>query len=65
MKAGACPNAKCMEAVNFESIKAFPTKCNQCGERILEHHNQQFKDVMDATRMHLDNMKTSSIACKI
>lgn len=64
MNAGACPNAKCAEFIDFESMTTFPTKCKTCDEVITEKHCQHFKDMMYATRMHLDKMKMSSVACK-
>lgn len=64
MNSGACPNAKCNEFIDFDSIKIFPTKCKKCDEHITEKHNQHYKDIMYATRMHLDTMKMSSVACK-
>lgn len=64
MNAGACPNAKCQEFINFDSIKSYPAKCPKCDERITEKDNQCFKDIMQTTRMHLDSMKMSSVACK-
>lgn len=64
MDAGACPNTKCHESINFESLKNYPTNCKKCDERITVKHYQNFKDIMHATRMHLDSMKMSSIACK-
>ncbi|XP_055307326.1 histone-lysine N-methyltransferase SMYD3 isoform X2 [Sitodiplosis mosellana] len=62
MNAGACSNAKCNEFIDFESLKKYPTNCKKCDERITAKHYQQFKDVMHATRMHLDSMKMSSVA---
>lgn len=65
MNAGACPNPKCSEYIDFDSIKMYPTKCKKCGEEITEKHYQHFKDIMNATRTHLDSLKMSNIACKI
>lgn len=65
MNAGACANKQCNEYIDFDSIGAYPTSCKKCGERITESHHRQFKEIMSATRMHLDKMKMSSVACKI
>lgn len=64
MNAGACPNEKCNEFIDFESIEAYPTNCKRCSERITETHHQHFKEILNMTQMHLDKMKLSSVACK-
>lgn len=64
MNTGACPNKKCDEFIEFSAINSFPTKCIRCTEEITEKHYQQFKDIMQATRSHLDSLKMSNIACK-
>lgn len=65
MNAGACPNAKCSEYIDFDSIKTYPAKCRKCDEEITENQYQHFKDIMSATRSHLDGMKMSNVACKL
>lgn len=65
MNAGACPNEKCNEYIDFELLKKYPANCMKCDESITLSHYQQFKDIMQATRMHLDSMKMSSVACKM
>lgn len=65
MNAGACTNPKCNEYIDIESCKRFPIKCEKCDETITEKHYQLYKDIMHATRMHLDTMQTSSTACKL
>lgn len=65
MNAGACPNAKCKEFIDFESKETFPTNCENCNEQITKEHYQHYKDIMHATRMHLDKMKMSSVACEL
>lgn len=64
MNAGACPNAKCNEFIDFQSTKKYPIKCMRCDEVITEEHHQKYMDIMHASRMHLDSMKMSSFACK-
>lgn len=64
MNAGACPNAKCSEFIDFDTQKSYPTKCKKCDEPITENHYQHYADIMHATKMHLDTMKMSSVACK-
>lgn len=64
MNTGACPNRRCDEFIDFYSNNAFPTKCIRCREEITEKHHQQFKEIMQATRAHLDSLKMSDVACK-
>lgn len=64
MNAAACPNQKCDEFIEFDSINGLPTKCNRCNEKITEKHYQQFKEITQATRLHLDSLKMSNVACK-
>lgn len=64
MNAGACPNEKCNEYIDFKSIEAYPTNCKRCSERITKAHHQHFKEILNMTQMHLDKMKLSSVACK-
>lgn len=63
MNTGACPNRKCDEFIDFDAIAQFPTKCIKCSEEITGKHHQQFKDIMQATRSHLDALKMSNVAC--
>lgn len=63
MNAGACPNVKCPEIIDFSQIKTFPIKCNGCNETITEKHSQLYGDIMHATRIHLDKMQNSSVTC--
>lgn len=39
-------------------------QCPKCSVTIPRNHIETFKDVMAATRMHLDKMKYSSMACE-
>lgn len=63
MNAGACPNVKCPEIIDYSQIKTFPIKCNGCNETITEKHSQLYGDIMHATRIHLDKMQNSSVTC--
>lgn len=64
MNTGACPNKKCDDFIVYDSINGFPIKCSRCSEEITEKHYQQFKEIMQATRAHLDSLKMSNVACK-
>lgn len=64
MNAGACPNQKCDAFIEFNSINKFPVKCSKCSEEVSENDHQQFKEIMHATRVHLDSLKSSKVACK-
>lgn len=64
MNTGACPNKKCDEFIDYDSIKEFPTKCNRCNEDITEKHYQNFKEIMQTTRSHLEELKMSDVTCK-
>lgn len=64
MNAGACPNKKCNEFIDFDSVNTFPLKCKKCNERISEKHYQHFKEIVNASRIHLDSLKMSNVACK-
>lgn len=64
MNAAACPNKKCNAIINLEEKNVkLPFNCSKCVEIISEKQRQVYKDVMSMTRMHLDKMKSSSIAC--
>lgn len=63
MNAGACPNEKCQEIINYSQMKTFPIKCDNCSEIITEKHSQLYGDIMHVTRIQLDKMKSSSVAC--
>lgn len=65
MNAGACLNAKCTEYIDYDSIKIYPTKCQKCNELITKKNYQQFKEILNTTKTHLDSLKSSSVACKI
>lgn len=65
MNAGACPNQKCDAFIEYNSINKLPSKCSKCSEQITEKDYQQFKDIMQATRSHLDSLKMSNVACKL
>lgn len=62
MNAAACPNPKCSESLNLQTDET--TKCPKCDEAISEKYRQMFRDVMSVSRMHLDKMKMSNVACK-
>lgn len=62
MNAAACPNPKCNEVLNLQNDETI--KCPRCEEAVSEKCRQTFRDVMSATRMHLDKMKMCNVACK-
>lgn len=64
MSAAACPNTKCNQMIYFEENIKLPMNCSKCEQLITEKHHQMYRDVTHATRMHLDKMKMSNIACK-
>lgn len=64
MNAAACPNSKCIQMIQFDENGAkLPFNCSKCDQPITEKHLQTFRDVSIATRMHLDKMKMSNVAC--
>lgn len=63
MSAAACPNSKCTEMIHFKENTKLPFNCSKCDHLITEKHYQMFRDVTNATGMHLDKMKMSNIAC--
>lgn len=64
MNAAACPNTKCSQIIHFDANTKLPFTCSNCDHFITEKHYQLYRDVDNATRMHLDNMKLSNIACE-
>lgn len=65
MNAAACSNSKCNEMIHFKENSKLPFNCNKCDHQITEKHYQMYRDVLHATRLHLDKMKMSNIACKL
>lgn len=63
MCAAACPNSGCIEMIHFKENTKLPFNCSKCDHLITEKHYQMFRDVTNATGMHLDKMKMSNIAC--
>lgn len=64
MSAAACLNTNCDQMIHFEENIKLPMNCSKCDQLITEKHHQMYRDVTHATRMHLDKMKMSNIACK-
>lgn len=65
MNAAACSNAKCSGLVNLmDCSPSANVQCAKCLVTIPRSHIESFKDVMAATRMHLDKMKFSSMVCE-
>lgn len=57
MLAAACPNRDCPELLDLSN-----EECSQCGEPIKVERRNEFKEVVEFSKMHLLNMK--EIACK-
>lgn len=65
MNAAACSNAKCSGLVNLLNCSpSANVQCAKCSVTIPRSHIESFKEVMAATRMHLDKMKLSSMVCE-
>lgn len=62
MNAAACPNPNCTEPLDMQTDDEV-TKCQRCDEAVTDKHRQTYRDMMLVTRMHLDKMKQSSVAC--
>lgn len=50
--------------IHFDENTELPFNCSKCDHLITVKHHQMYRDVVNATRMHLDKMKMSNIACK-
>lgn len=63
MTAAICPTYKCDGYVNisreFEEAEVY--RCVKCGTEAQEEFVRQYRDVMEMTELHLQNMK--DIAC--
>lgn len=63
MNSAACSDPKCNGMVNLTDCKlSSAIQCPKCSVKIPRSHIETFKDVMTASRMHLDKMKYSSMA---
>lgn len=57
MNAASCVNERCDALVDIES-----DRCEKCDSYITMEHREKFKEIMDLTKNHLQNME--DIACK-
>lgn len=48
---------------NGDHVNDFALECPKCKEEITKEFVQKFKDVMDFTHLHLQNMRDKSISC--
>jgi hypothetical protein len=60
INAAACPNDQCDNYIDAESASA-DDKCGKCGAAITENFLELFKQVIEFTDIHLQNMK--QLAC--
>lgn len=61
MNAAACPNEKCNEFLNLYA-EPLPTECTKCKAEIGTEHVETFMEIMELTKIHVENMK--DIACE-
>lgn len=64
MSSASCPNQHCDEMIFFIQNIKLPFECKKCKQMITSKHQQTYNEIMDLTRMHLDQMKMSNVACK-
>lgn len=61
MNAAACPNEKCCELLNLYAVP-IPSECLKCKAEITTEHVETFNEIMELTKIHVENMK--DIACE-
>lgn len=59
MTGAACPNSKCDNCIDTGSIKP-NQQCSKCNTIVTEEFLNEFRDVMEMTQMHLENMKETT-----
>ncbi|CAH1154974.1 unnamed protein product [Phaedon cochleariae] len=60
MTGAACPNLKCDNCIDSMNMAPGQT-CQKCNEVITKEFIENFKEVIDITNMHLDNMKEKTL----
>lgn len=63
MSSASCPNKNCAEMIFFAENTKLPSECEKCKQTITAKHRDTYTEVMDLTKLHLDQMKMSRVAC--
>lgn len=63
MFSACCQNSKCGEAVPISNDRTYDAiyKCSKCSSKLSEDFIQKYREVMEFTELHLENMK--QLAC--
>lgn len=64
MSSASCPNKNCTEMIFLAENTKLPFECEKCKQTITAKHRETYSEVMNLTKLHLDQMKMSRVACK-
>lgn len=61
MNSAACPNEECGGWVSSDGENGAAVKCSECDANVPAAFLRKYKNVMDSTKMHLQEMKLACI----